>query len=468
MRLAQEAAMAAARTLDGEDRVAVIAFNDRATWIAPFQSAAHQGTLRQQVRSMEAQGGTNFYPALKDGIESILKQRCGIRHIVLLTDGVTRTAVFSNLVTEGARQGVTLSTVAVGDGADTRLLGLLAGWGRGKLYLALDPQRLPAIVTLDSKTFDRDVRDQAVKNDQPLDVDVPTPPERDDPGTDGSPTTDDGPREAPGQPQGPPLRFPRTVARAAALAGFEQVTWPPLAHAEDVRLRPGAHAPLAWTPTDATPAGPALILGRALLGRSVVLAADVSGSDARDFQSWERSGAFLAQLVRSVDPPPQTPVRALRARFVETLADGNGPAAFVQIPGVGSGRLSLATVRSTAHPKVTELAAQVRARSGGALAELDEMPARGVYAGLLEDENGTLHRVLGVSPGPRGGPHGPGRVHRSLEHLAHLSGLRLRRHPPERPISPERERRNPVPAPFLLGALFFLLLESAWRRVART
>jgi len=99
---------------------------------------------------------------------------------------------------------------------------------------------------------------------------------------------------------------------------------------------------------------------------------------------------------------------------------------------------------------------------------LEEMPARGVYAGLLEDEDGTLHRVLGVSPGPRGGLHGPQRVHRSLEHLAHLSGLRLRQRPPERPISPERERRDPAPAPFLLGALFFLLLESAWRRIART
>jgi hypothetical protein len=43
---------------------------------------------------------------------------------VLLTDGVTRTAVFSNMVLDGARAGVTLSTVAVGDGADTRLLGL--------------------------------------------------------------------------------------------------------------------------------------------------------------------------------------------------------------------------------------------------------------------------------------------------------------------------------------------------------
>jgi hypothetical protein len=65
IRLAQEAALAAARTLAPEDRVGVIAFDDVSDWIAPFQGAERQGTLISRVRAMEAGAAAGDLAALK-------------------------------------------------------------------------------------------------------------------------------------------------------------------------------------------------------------------------------------------------------------------------------------------------------------------------------------------------------------------------------------------------------------------
>lgn len=450
MRLAQEAALAAARTLAPEDRVGVIAFDDRSDWIAPFQGAERQGTLIARVRAMEADGGTNFYPALKEGYARILEQNCGIRHIVLLTDGVTRTAVFSDMVLDGARAGVTLSTVAVGDGADTRLLGLLAGWGRGRLYLADDPERLPAVVTLDSQTFGAEVREERRKELTKPDVQIPVPPRPPEPETQATPADTDATAGGTLPPDAPGVvaRAPVVAAPAPALAGLLTAAWPRVASPEEVDLRTGAFAPLVWDS-----GRPALALGRGVLGRVAVIAGDVTTADATEFFAWEESGRFLAQLVRSLQAPPRASERPVQARFLAP----RGAGAYVQIESASAGALMLTPVGGG-----PRLDARLENSGTGGLASLGAVPPAGVYAGFLEQDDGTLRRVVAVSPGPRVDP-----LRFDPAELSRAAGAALLSAPPPPPPSPRRERRVPVETPFIAGALALLLFESLFRRGAR-
>ncbi|MFP3472747.1 VWA domain-containing protein, partial [Micrococcus sp. SIMBA_144] len=57
------------------------------------------------------------------------------KHIVLLTDGQSATTgSYQNLVEEGHDKQITLSTVAIGEGADRALLDDLSQWGKGRFY----------------------------------------------------------------------------------------------------------------------------------------------------------------------------------------------------------------------------------------------------------------------------------------------------------------------------------------------
>ena len=46
-----------------------------------------------------------------------------------------------------ARAGITMSTVAVGEGADTLLLEQLAAWGQGRYYFSDEISNIPRIFT---------------------------------------------------------------------------------------------------------------------------------------------------------------------------------------------------------------------------------------------------------------------------------------------------------------------------------
>ncbi len=48
-----------------------------------------------------------------------------------MTDGQTQGSGYDTLVQHIAADGITLSTVGIGDGADAQLLGDMASWGGG-------------------------------------------------------------------------------------------------------------------------------------------------------------------------------------------------------------------------------------------------------------------------------------------------------------------------------------------------
>lgn len=87
--------------------------------------------------------GTEIYPALALGFDAIRNVEADVRHIVLLSDGKSRTGTretYARLIDDVVADRVTLSTIAIGEDADTDLLNFLADQGAATT-ISPTPQR---------------------------------------------------------------------------------------------------------------------------------------------------------------------------------------------------------------------------------------------------------------------------------------------------------------------------------------
>ncbi|QRG67109.1 VWA domain-containing protein [Brevibacillus choshinensis] len=158
MELAKEAAIRATTMMNGQDQIGVIAF-DGSPWevVAP-QNVTKLETIQQQIGSIYADGGTDIYPALQLAYERVKTMNTKRKHVILLTDGQSGlNDDYAGLLQQMKGENITVSTVAVGDDADTQLLQMIADGGNGRYYFAADAESIPKIFSketaLASRTF---------------------------------------------------------------------------------------------------------------------------------------------------------------------------------------------------------------------------------------------------------------------------------------------------------------------------
>lgn len=147
IQLAKEAAIAAVELLGSRDYVGVIGFDNEPQWVVDLQSAGNQGGVIQTIESIEAGGGTNIAPAMDEAATALAGVSATFKHAILLTDGQSQEGDYAGIVDRMVGDQVTVSTVAVGEGADTALLQDIARWGRGRYYFTADPYDIPQIFT---------------------------------------------------------------------------------------------------------------------------------------------------------------------------------------------------------------------------------------------------------------------------------------------------------------------------------
>ncbi len=119
------------RMLGDEDRLSLIAFNDRVAW-ASRDVLMKDGRERidREIDSLFAGGGTAFYDAVGSAYQYLAKKQTPdrISAVVALTDGLDRNSSLSleNLIGqiqyEGERKNVSVFTIAYGSDADHRIL----------------------------------------------------------------------------------------------------------------------------------------------------------------------------------------------------------------------------------------------------------------------------------------------------------------------------------------------------------
>ncbi|KPK48855.1 MAG: hypothetical protein AMK72_05910 [Planctomycetes bacterium SM23_25] len=150
--VAKEIAIAALECLNKDDWLTLISFDsDYHEIIAPVKVEDLE-PLKYEISRIGAFGMTNIYGGLEMGIRKLRLIDAAYKHVVLISDGKeTETADYTVLLKDLAKSRITLSAIAVGRGANKKLLNTLAFAGRGRFYHTESLKEIPAVVLQEAK-----------------------------------------------------------------------------------------------------------------------------------------------------------------------------------------------------------------------------------------------------------------------------------------------------------------------------
>ncbi|MCI8402201.1 MAG: VWA domain-containing protein [Lachnospiraceae bacterium] len=143
--LAVAAAKAAVDQVRDTDYVGVITFDDTCQWVVEPTVVSDREAIKAQIDTIASGGGTTIQPALREALKGAAGCEAGIRHVILLTDGQGESRNYQEIISSYQDAGVTLSTVAVGEGSDAGLLERLADQCSGRYYYSDMAEDIPKI-----------------------------------------------------------------------------------------------------------------------------------------------------------------------------------------------------------------------------------------------------------------------------------------------------------------------------------
>ena len=143
--MARDAARGTVSLLNSSDRIGVIAFDSGWEWIVPMGPCAEKTAIEAMLSRIGGGGGTNMYPALREAVGALAQDDVNLRHVIVLTDGQSAGGDFIGLAKKCAHAGITITTIAVGQDADVKLLGDIAKVSGGRMYQTKSAEPLPRI-----------------------------------------------------------------------------------------------------------------------------------------------------------------------------------------------------------------------------------------------------------------------------------------------------------------------------------
>jgi Mg-chelatase subunit ChlD/uncharacterized membrane protein len=158
MAMAREAAIEAAGLLQPQDTLGVLTFDSSNTWVVPttrIETPDDVQRIQARIASIKSGGGTSILPALEAAFEAATAVSAPIKHIVLMTDGESNDRGYEDLLAKMAANQITLSTLAIGSDADTRLLTNLAHLGGGRYYFTERSTQIPRIASKETSILTR-------------------------------------------------------------------------------------------------------------------------------------------------------------------------------------------------------------------------------------------------------------------------------------------------------------------------
>jgi uncharacterized protein YegL len=145
--IADEGAALAIESMDKTDLVGVITFNSDYTVDVPLGPNRDPKATARLVRSISADGGTFMPPALQEAYRQIKAARADVKHVIVLSDGVSMgKEQLPDMVDEMAKDGIQVSTIAIGNDADLGMMADMARRGKGQFYRVIDPNILPRVL----------------------------------------------------------------------------------------------------------------------------------------------------------------------------------------------------------------------------------------------------------------------------------------------------------------------------------
>jgi hypothetical protein len=277
--LAKTAAKSAAELLGASDKLGVIAFEGETFWISEVQPASNKSRIIDDISRIEAGGGTVMYPAMEEAYQALQATVAKLKHVIILTDGISAPGDFEGLAATMAGARITVSTVGVGDDADKNLLEEIARIGQGRYYFTDDPSAVPQIFAKETVTASK-----SAINEQPF--------------------------------------VPQTVRPTQALADIDFEAAPFLLGYVMTRPKPTCEFILASERGD-----PLLAWWRYGLGMTVAFTSDAKSRWAAEWLTWPGFSRFWAQVVRHA-------MRKSEARGVTVDVERKGSRATVTLDAI--------------------------------------------------------------------------------------------------------------------------------------
>lgn len=153
--LAKEALRRGVNMLESDDQVGLLVFNETTQWVWPLGPCGDKKEILRQIDTIAADGRTDMYPAIERAYLALEETQADVRHILVLTDGVSHPGDFEALAARIGRSGITLSTVALGHEASQPLLRRMAEVGHGRFFACDDPASVPRVFSLDVAAVSR-------------------------------------------------------------------------------------------------------------------------------------------------------------------------------------------------------------------------------------------------------------------------------------------------------------------------
>lgn len=282
LEMAKSAAIATAEVLGHNDSLGVYAFDSEAHVVAPMTRLTSTNAVAGQIAAVASGGGTNLQPAFQLAREALLRAKARVKHMIILTDGQTAGSGYEQLASQCRGEGLTISTVAIGEGSHVALLQAIASSGGGQSYTTLDASGITRIFTQDTLMHTgRMIREE---------------------------------------PFTPELREKQPI-----LAGFEKWDSPPLLGYVKTTRRTSAQVPLVTESGD-----PLLAHWRYGLGKATAFTSDAKSRWASLWIArWKDFGRFWSQVLRETARAPQGRLMDLSAHMegddarvtVDLLAD---------------------------------------------------------------------------------------------------------------------------------------------------
>src|SRR6478672_4670372 len=158
--MAKTAARSAVELLGNADQVCVIAFDGDTYVMSEMQSAGNKGRISDEISRIDAGGGTVMYPAMERAYEMLVATPARLKHVIILTDGISAPGDFLGLASTMQAARITCSTVAIGNDADKDLLEEIARTGQGRFYITDDPAAIPQIFAKETVTASKSAIDE--------------------------------------------------------------------------------------------------------------------------------------------------------------------------------------------------------------------------------------------------------------------------------------------------------------------
>ncbi len=251
IQLAKQAAKSAIDLLGNNDFGGVVVFDSQAFVVSELVSMYSKGSVLDSIDLISAGGGTDMLPGMAKAKEMLEGSSAKIKHMIVLGDGQTSPEGLLELAGDMAMSKITVSVVALGEGADRLLFKGIADRGNGRYYETNDPSTVPQIFTKETVEASK----SAIK-ESPF--------------------------------------VPIKIGQHEMLEGINFESVPYLVGYVMTKIKPTAQMQLLTEEGD-----PLLAIGQYGLGKGLAFTSDVTDQWAFEWLDWNEFGKFWGQIIRS-------------------------------------------------------------------------------------------------------------------------------------------------------------------------